>query len=219
MLVTAGKDAAFPATGIFLDQGDIAIAVAMATGRRNLGIAVVQLMVKHRQHLLLLWAARPLHTAPVECQAGRSTPICSPLQHLLGGRNHPSFCLVLRVLSPSAPHPTQGGWRRAQCLQWPFPGDAHAGRWLFPTTAAMVPSLTPALTSPRPDTAVPVDAPTSQCWPVVGPWGVQSCSRRHQPREAHTDLLPHAEGSYEPLLPQGPSPPASPHAAPHCLYR
>lgn len=44
MGVTDRKVAAFPATGAFLDQGDIA--TAMATNRRNLGIAVVQLWVK-----------------------------------------------------------------------------------------------------------------------------------------------------------------------------
>lgn len=39
MGVTDGKVAAFPATGVFLDQGDI----AMATHRRNSGIVVMQL--------------------------------------------------------------------------------------------------------------------------------------------------------------------------------
>lgn len=95
---------------------------------------MVQLTVKHRQRPLLLWAVRLLHTVPAECQAGRSAPIFLPLQHLLVGRNHPSSCHVLRVLSPSTPRPTHCGWRRAQHLQQPFPGDAHVGRRLFPTT-------------------------------------------------------------------------------------
>lgn len=194
------------------------MAMAIATGRRNLGIAVMPLRVNCRQRLLLLRAACALHTAPVERQASRSAPICSALQHHLGGRSHPSTCLVFRVLSPSAPHPTQRGWRRAQHLQQPFPRNTYVGRRLFPPTAAMLPSPTPALTSPGPDTAVPVDAPTSRCQLAAGPWGARSCSRRHQPREAHTDLPLHTEGTYEPLLPRGPSPPASPHAAPHCPY-
>lgn len=80
MLVAAGKDTTFPATGIFLDQVDIAMAVA--NGKKIIGVAVVQLRVKHKQNLLFLWAACLLHTAQTEHQAGGSAPIFSPLQHL-----------------------------------------------------------------------------------------------------------------------------------------
>lgn len=66
------------------------------------------------------------------------------------------------------------------------------------------------LQHPIPDTTVPVDAPTSRCRPVVGPWVAQSHSRRHQPGKAHSNLLPYTEESYEPLLPRGPSPPSHP---------
>lgn len=93
---------------------------------------------------------------------------------------------------------------------------------LFPRNGAFshpcfaIPFSAPSAHTPRPDTAVPVDSPASQCQPVAGPWGTLSCSQRHQPRDAHTDLLPHTEGICEPLLPQDPSSPASPHTASQC---
>lgn len=71
------KDAAFPVTAAFPDQENIT--TGMAIGRRNIGIAVVQLRLLYWQLLPLLLAACLLHAAPAECQADGTTPLCSPL--------------------------------------------------------------------------------------------------------------------------------------------
>lgn len=77
MLVAVRKDAAFPVTGAFPDQENIA--TGMAVGRRSIGIAVVQLRLLYRQLLPPLLAACLLHTAPMEHQADGTTLLCSTL--------------------------------------------------------------------------------------------------------------------------------------------
>lgn len=76
MLVAVRKDAAFPVTGAFPDQENIAIGMAIG---RSIGIAVIQLRLLYRQLLPPLLAACLLHTAPMEHQADGSTLLCSPL--------------------------------------------------------------------------------------------------------------------------------------------
>lgn len=101
--------------------------------------------------------------------------------------------------APLSPTSNPGWMRRAQHLHHSSPGMLVQALCHH---CSDIPFSAPSAHSRRPDTAVPVDSPASRCQPVAGPWGTQSCSRTHQPRDAHTDLLPQAEGSCEPLLPR-----------------